>query len=102
MKVLLTYAVLILILIGCHKAMDYEFEQMKRKDGHTCPFDLCPYKGLHTFSGVIHTGESVVDTSVEEGTDLWCIDALHFEYPNDSYDQLEDKLFNPSSWKETK
>jgi hypothetical protein len=29
----------------------------------------------------------------ERGTDAWCIDMLHLEFPNDEYEQLEEKLF---------
>lgn len=63
---------------------------------HKCPFEYCPYKGKTKFDGVINTGQSQVDHS-QDGTDTWCIDKLHFEYPNESYDQLENRLFNQSN-----
>jgi hypothetical protein len=71
-----------LLLMACTKEIS-----------HTCPFELCPYKGYSSFPGVINTGEKTVDTAAI-GTDLWCIDKLHFDYPHASYDELEDLLFN--------
>jgi hypothetical protein len=60
---------------------------------HSCPFELCPYKGYISFEGVINTGESTIDVE-QDGSDTWAIDKLHFQYPAASYDSLETMLFN--------
>lgn len=64
----------------------------KYNTGHSCPFKLCPYKGLTRFEGVIETGGTKVDQSLN-GSDVYKIDSLHFIYPLYSYDELESILF---------
>jgi hypothetical protein len=66
-----------------------------RKDiaGHACSFDKCPYKGYASFPDVINTGETTVNQEEEPGSDVWALDSLHFQFPNASYDELEERLF---------
>lgn len=68
------------------------FAGCRKEAGHTCKFDLCPYKGYQSFPGVIYTGETTIHPE-DEGSDSWALDRLHFDYPNASYDELEEKLF---------
>jgi hypothetical protein len=77
-----TLIICLILLISC----------TKQSNEHICPFELCPYKGYLVFPGVINTGETIVDKE-QEGSDTYCIDKLHFEFPNASYDELEDLLF---------
>lgn len=59
--------------------------------GHACRWNLCPYKGVRK-----PEWERAVTRYVGEdaaGTDAWCIDVLHLEYPKDEYDDLEARLF---------
>lgn len=61
----------------------------KSGNQHTCRWDLCPYKGA-TANNASH----VVSVYVGEiGTDAYCIDMLHIQYPNEEYEQLEDRLW---------
>lgn len=61
--------------------------------GHQCPYSKCPYKGLKEFTGVIITGETVVDHT-QDSTDTYCIDRVHFDHPTWTYDQCEELLFS--------
>lgn len=59
--------------------------------GHKCKWTDCPYKGI-----VRHMWHNaVLKEAGEEGSDIYCIDILHLQYPEDNYDELEDKLFKP-------
>lgn len=69
------------------------FAGCRKQTGHTCKFNLCPYKGYTSFPGVINTGETTINYEEEPGSDAWALDQLHFEYPNVSYGELEEKLF---------
>lgn len=60
--------------------------------GHVCKWELCPYKGVVRFDW----HEAITEyTGCEVGTDCYCIDWLHFEYPTYEYDQLDSLLFTP-------
>lgn len=62
---------------------------------HECGYDLCPYKGLREYQW----SDSVASyTQCDKFTDAWCIDMLHLKYPDEDYEQLEDRLFNPSKY----
>jgi hypothetical protein len=61
------------------------------KPGHECRWPKCPYRGVKP-SGYEKAVEKYVG---EVGTDGYCIDLLHLQYPNDEYEELEDKLFKP-------
>jgi len=65
----------IIALASCQKA----------STGHDCPFSKCPFKGQSTF---INTD------GCEDGSDCNLIDRIHFDYPNESYDFCENRLFN--------
>lgn len=77
---------------GCTKA------DSPNLDAHHCPCAMCPYRGLQSFTGVIHTGQVRVDREME-GTDLYYIDILHFVYPCASYDELEERASNRTNAK---
>lgn len=62
---------------------------IKSPAGHTCKWDKCPYKGIQKSDW----SKFVIEYTGEQGTDAYYIDMLHLEYPADSYDQLEEKLF---------
>lgn len=73
---------LIALLSSCQK--DYTYTE------HSCRWSLCPYKGVTPE----HYSEAVSEYSgCNEGSDCYYIDILHLEYPNEDYDQLEDRLF---------
>lgn len=78
-------AIMLLVIALWLFAVGYE-----DKPGHKCRWALCPYKGVKPS----HYKEAV-KALYEEGTDIYRIDLLHLQYPNDEYDQLEEKLFNP-------
>lgn len=63
--------------------------------GHQCKWDKCPYKGIQA----AQYKAAVTAYAGEEGTDGWCIDLLHLQFPDDDYELLEDKLFNPKKYK---
>jgi hypothetical protein len=58
---------------------------------HVCRWHSCPYKG--TTPG---TAAAAVEkyTQAPEGSDGYCIDMLHLQYPEKDSDQLEDILFS--------
>ena len=59
---------------------------------HACKYDLCPFKGVGNHPG--EWSKAVTDyTGCEDGTDCYYIEILHLEYPDENYDQLEDRLF---------
>lgn len=59
---------------------------------HSCRWDACPYKGVQPWPG--EWNEAVYDyTDCEEGTDCYYIDMLHLQFPDEDYDQLEDRLW---------
>lgn len=60
------------------------------RHGHTCRWELCPYKGVT--AELAH--RSVVSYTGEAYTDAYCIDMLHLQYPTEEYQQLEERLFN--------
>lgn len=64
----------------------------KDQPGHECKWPLCPYKGVKP-SGY---EKAVIAYGVVEGSDSYCIDLLHLEYPTLEYEALEELLFNPS------
>jgi hypothetical protein len=77
--------VLAVILIGGLLAA----KALQKEKGHECKWPLCPYKEV-----VKKDWDSAVTKYTgERGTDAWCIDMLHLEFPNDEYEQLEEKLF---------
>lgn len=84
-RVYQTIAIILLCLAFCFAGCK------KEVSSHNCRFELCPYKGFAYFPGVINTGESEVDKD-QNGTDTWVIDRLHFDYPNDNYNELETRL----------
>ena len=57
----------------------------KKEPGHVCKWDHCPYKGITYRVYPAHA-------EYEQGTDAYCIDALHILYPNDDYEILEQRL----------
>lgn len=57
---------------------------------HKCKWSKCPYKGIYPSQWSDKVSLYVGET----GTDAWCIDMLHLEYPNKEYDELEDLLFS--------
>jgi hypothetical protein len=60
--------------------------------GHTCKWKLCPYEGIFP----AQYKQAVIDYSeCEEGSDCFCIDMLHLQYPAAEYDQLDSMLFTP-------
>ena len=61
------------------------------EDKHKCKWKSCPYKGITPDKWK----QSVIKYigSESEGTDGYCIDMLHLEYPEMEYDELENKLF---------
>lgn len=59
---------------------------------HSCRWPECPYHGVPE-SGY---KKAVTDYVGEEGTDSWCIDMLHLQYPTLEYEALEELLFHPS------
>lgn len=84
-----TIAIILIALVACLVAC--KRADNPKSDTHYCRWEKCPYWGLKSFSGVIHTGEVCVDYEAE-GTDLYYLDLLHFEYPRASYDELETML----------
>lgn len=64
-----------------------------KQTGHTCRWDLCPYKGVPERDN----REAVIAYTEEDGTDAYCIDMLHLQYPDKDYDQLEDLLFSSTN-----
>lgn len=59
---------------------------------HKCRFALCPYTGITP----AFWKEAVRNYSgCEEGSDCYEVDMLHLEFPDKSYDELEDMLFKP-------
>lgn len=58
---------------------------------HSCRWHLCPYKGI-----TVGNYEQAVKeyTQSPEGSDGYCIDLLHLQFPDKDSDQLEDMLFN--------
>ena len=58
------------------------------EDKHNCKWKHCPYKGITKDQWK----QSVIKYH-NEGTDSFDIDMLHLEFPQDEYEQLEDKLF---------
>ena len=74
-------------------AFDYlsPFEYGNMFNGHSCKWELCPYKGVKCAPG--EWNEAVYSyTECEKGTDCYYIDMLHLQFPNDEYDQLEERL----------
>lgn len=62
----------------------------RQSKGHQCPWVNCPYKGVK----MADRSEAIsAYTGTDEGSDSFCVDYLHFEYPGMSYDQLETYLF---------
>lgn len=72
---------------------DYLTPEQFRKEfpkGHLCKWNACPYTGVTMFD----RHEAVSEyTECDEGTDCYCIDWLHFEYPTYDYDKLDSLLF---------
>jgi hypothetical protein len=58
---------------------------------HACRWPYCPYKGITPGNQDAAVREY---TGCDEGTDGYCIDMLHFQYPEKDGDQLEDILFS--------
>lgn len=75
--------------IGCEAKKE---QPVKPEIGHTCKWELCPYKGVKEADR-----KTAVLTYTEclEGSDGYCIDMLHLEYPTLEYDQLDSLLFTP-------
>lgn len=96
MKKIITLTVLSLssfgLFMGAGLLMQGNPDQGKQLTNisHVCKWELCPYKNITP----LNWNSAVVDYVEDEGTDAWCIDMLHLEFPNDEYEQLEDKLFN--------
>lgn len=57
--------------------------------GHQCRWEKCPYKGIQA----AQYRAAVTAYVGEEGTDGWCIDLLHLQYPALEYEALEVMLF---------
>lgn len=75
-----------LLVVGCVMAIC-----LLETPGHHCRWALCPYKNVMPSD----QREAVIEyTGCEEGTDSYCIDMLHLQYPDKDYDQLEEILFN--------
>lgn len=58
--------------------------------GHSCKFKDCPYKGVTAD----RAHKSVSAYVGEIYTDAYYLDILHLQYPNEGYEQLEQRLFN--------
>ena len=61
------------------------------EDKHNCKWKHCPYKGITKDKWKQSVINYVGDES--EGTDGYYIDMLHLEFPQDEYEELENKLF---------
>jgi hypothetical protein len=58
---------------------------------HKCPFDKCPYKGVH----LNDAKQAIINyTHCKEGTDAYLVDLIHFQHPNWDYEMVEAELLN--------
>lgn len=76
-KLINLICIALIALISCNKSI-----------GHTCKWELCPYKGV-TYNNAI---PSVIAYVGESGTDAYCLALLHIQYPTYQYEQLEELL----------
>lgn len=58
--------------------------------GHQCKYKECPYKGVT--ADLAHRSVSAYVGEVY--TDAYYLDILHLQYPNEDYEQLENRLTN--------
>jgi len=59
---------------------------------HICSYELCPYNGLDNNTATLKAAAIYGD-----GSDSYCIDMLHLEYPAYDYEKLDSLLFTPKN-----
>ena len=77
------------MLLAC--LMADNFSDNPEGTPHSCRWPSCPYKGVTPGNQDAAVKEY---TGCEEGMDGYCIDILHFMYPEKDGDQLHDILFS--------
>lgn len=81
---------IVLVFNLCFSAEIKAEKKSKAVTGHVCQWVNCPYKSVP----MADRKEAIIEyTGCDEGSDCYCIDWLHFDYPTYSYDSLDSLLF---------